>query len=510
MRFLAFLVVVLASCVVGDEGTPGAPPATEPPVEEPPPGMFGVVTEPRHGQVVAGSTATAAIRVAGVHEQADYQVAVQVLDDPRVATSWTTIGSALTTRTPNADGLYAWSVTVGPTLARWPEGGVLRMRVVGESSEQLALLYHDSDDCIATMAPLRNAYLQCSARVKNGMVLVSSSLTPADVVVRSPFLDRRGTSSITETQEYYAATNAPTTLAEFRTRFGFDAPHSTSTFYNAGDLGIGREMHCRAQTGGGVACYVSNYGEFGGDPGSALASTIAGVEAGGTTGSFATVAMVYTPPITAPNAVSFVVYDGAGAIATQAQLDTFGDNMSIPNNCINCHGGARYDAAQNAVIGARFLPFDPSGFEFAPARAGYRDVDQFPRIHELNQLIAQTEPTPAIREMIEGFGTAPSRPALDFVPAGWSATTASRKVYTETVAVACRSCHTSLTGALDFRTAESFESFRTQIADSLCGPSGLAASHDMPSAEVPLRRLWTTPARAYLVDFLDITGACEP
>lgn len=509
MRAIALLVVV-AGCVIGEEGGSESP--TEPPVEEPPPGMFGVVTEPRHGEVVAGSTATAAIRVAGFHEQADYQIDVQVLDDPRVATSWITIGSALTAHAATVDGLYAWSVTVGPTLARWPEGGVLRVRAVGETGEALTLLYHDADDCMATMPgqPLRTVALQCSARVKNGLVLVSPSPTPADMQVRSPFLDRRGSVDVTETQEYYAATDAPTTLAEFRTRFGFAAPHPSSTFYNAGDLGIGREMHCRAQDGGGLACYVSNYGEFGGDPASALAGAIGGVEAGGSSGAFATVAMVYQPPITAPNSVRFVVYDGVGALATQAQLDQFGDNMSIPNNCLNCHGGARYDAAQNAVIGARFLPFDPTGFSFAPQRAGYRDIDQFPRLHELNQLVARTEPTPAISELIAGFGTVPGRPALDFVPAGWNATTAGRKVYTEAVAVACRSCHTSLPGSLDFRSAESFESFRTQIGESLCGPSGLAASHDMPSAEVPLRRLWTSPARAYLVDFLDITGACAP
>jgi hypothetical protein len=65
--------------------------------------------------------------------------------------------------------------------------------------------------------------------------------------------------------------------------------------------------------------------------------------------------MVYDPP-TAPNAVKFMVFNAAGALLTPAQLDTRGDNTSIPNNRINCHGSDGYDAATHSVIGARFPP----------------------------------------------------------------------------------------------------------------------------------------------------------
>jgi hypothetical protein len=257
-------------------------------------------------------------------------------------------------------------------------------------------------------------------------------------------------------------------------------------------------MHCGAQAGGEVACYVSNYGTFGGDRHVALDAAVA------RTGAFATVAMVYRPPATAPNSVQFMVYGANGALANQAQLDQYGDNVSIPNNCLNCHGGARYDATTNSVTGARFLPFDTSAFDFAD-RPGLRDVDQAASFRALDQLVAMTEPTPALRELIDGWATSPQ-----FVAAGWSANIVERKVYTEVVAVACRSCHTSLGGAADFSTAQSFQLVRDSIADSLCGPSGSVTAHDMPSAEIPLRRLWTTSARAYLIDYLDIKGACEP
>ena len=486
MRVVALFGCLLVACVVGEE-SPRVEGGEEPARAE------GIVTAPRHGDVVDGDTRTTTIEVAGVHARPDYRIDVQVLDDPNIATSWITIGTTVTASSSET-GQYAWKLLVAPArevAGRWPAGGIVRVRAIGEGGETLAVMFHDSDE---------------TAPVTNGMILVSPSPTPAEAEVRARFLDRRAAVEVAETIEYYQTIEAPQTLADFKTRYGFDATSVPTTFYNAGDLGIGREMYCGAQAGGGVACYVSNYGTFGGARDIALAAAIDGVEAGGSVGSFATVAMVYQPPASAPNSVRFMVYGANGVLANQAQLDQYGDNVSVPNNCLNCHGGARYDADTNAVIGARFLPFDTSGFEFADL-PGYRAADQAPRIHALNQLVAGTEPTAGIRELIEGFG---AMPANEFVAAGWRSNNVERKVYSEVVAVACRSCHASLGGSFEFTTAESFKNFRASIADSLCGPSGTATAHDMPSAEIPLRRLWTTPARAYLVDYLDITGACEP
>jgi len=486
MRVVALFGCLLVACVVGEE-SPRVEGGEEPARAE------GIVTAPRHGDVVDGDTRTTTIEVAGVHARPDYRIDVQVLDDPNIATSWITIGTTVTASSSET-GQYAWKLLVAPArevAGRWPAGGIVRVRAIGEGGETLAVMFHDSDE---------------TAPVTNGMILVSPSPTPAEAEVRARFLDRRAAVEVAETIEYYQTIEAPQTLADFKTRYGFDATSVPTTFYNAGDLGIGREMYCGAQAGGGVACYVSNYGTFGGARDIALAAAIDGVEAGGSVGSFATVAMVYQPPASAPNSVRFMVYGANGVLANQAQLDQYGDNVSVPNNCLNCHGGARYDADTNAVIGARFLPFDTSGFEFADL-PGYRAADQAPRIHALNQLVAGTEPTAGIRELIEGFG---AMPADEFVAAGWRSNNVERKVYSEVVAVACRSCHASLGGSFEFTTAESFKNFRASIADSLCGPSGTATAHDMPSAEIPLRRLWTTPARAYLVDYLDITGACEP
>ena len=50
-------------------------------------------------------------------------------------------------------------------------------------------------------------------------------------------------------------------LTEFKTIFGFGTG-VTATYDNDGDLGLGREMHCKAYPhplGFGVACYATNY-----------------------------------------------------------------------------------------------------------------------------------------------------------------------------------------------------------------------------------------------------------
>jgi hypothetical protein len=470
------LVCLLPACVVGETSVESEAPPAETSAE-------GIVTAPRHGDVAGGDTRALTFDVAGTHSIADYRIDVQVLDHPNDPASWITIGTTLTASSSET-GQYAWKLLVSPgrdAARRWPAGGVVRLRAVGAGGELLSVMFHDSEE----IAP-----------VTNGMILVSPSPTPAEAPVRARFLDRRSAVDAAETLEYYAAIDAPPTLADFQARF----PMTTATtFYNAGDLGIGREMHCGAQAGGVVACYVSNYGTFGGDRSEALNAAV------GRVGAFATVAMIYQPPASSPNSVRFVVYGANGQLVTEAQLDQYGDNVSIPNNCLNCHGGARYDAEANAVIGARFLPFDTSGFEFADL-PGFRPAEQAANIRALNDLVATTEPTPAIRELIDGFA---ATSAEQFVPAGWSGAV-EREVYKNVVAVACRSCHASLGGSFDFTSAAQFTNVRAAIADSLCGPSGNASAHDMPSAEIPLRRLWTTPARAYLIDYLDIKGACDP
>ena len=66
----------------------------------------------------------------------------------------------------------------------------------------------------------------------------------------NPFLSRKaiGTASNGETTSYYAAISAPATLAAWKAKY-FPASggnnRASANYYNAGDLGFGREMQDR-------------------------------------------------------------------------------------------------------------------------------------------------------------------------------------------------------------------------------------------------------------------------
>jgi hypothetical protein len=470
--------LVLAGCTIGEDAVlPDDPQPVIP---------AGLVTEPALGTVIDGDPSTISLRVAGVYSDAERQLVVQILANPDDLTSWETI--ATTRATEPRDEKFEFSVDVRPVTgardaARWPIGGVLRLRVVDESGYALP---HDPTAPEDTIIAVAN---------------------PAGVPAGWTYLMEKPTGSAAETLEYYAAIGAPPTLADFMARYGFPGDETVTRYYNIGDLGIGREMHCRAtQTpAGGLACYVRNYGTFGGRRDEALALTAAG----GT--PLATVAMVYTPPIDAPNAVSFMVYGADNALVTSAQLDTPGNNTSIPQNCLNCHGGrSRYDAGANAVLGARFLPFDPATFAYA-ARPDLTFAAQEDAFRRLNRLVGNAAPTPAVREVIEGMFPADSSPYDPaFVPAGWNETRSDARVYREAIAPYCRGCHTSFGGGADdpgaLRTAASLRARAADVMTRLCG----AGPQGMPAAEQTTLHFFESSARPLLLQWLGQPGACAP
>jgi hypothetical protein len=454
------------------------------------------MVEPRLGRVITGDPAAATITVAGVAATPGYRIDVQIPN----GSSWTTIASTTTDTTPSATDatMYEWNLTVAPAAldpTRWSPGGMLRVRAVGESGDVLGAIFHDTDDCLAKTDGWRARAVRCGTTLTSGVPLVNVTPVLLDVATRPRFLDQRGDITTTETAVYYQAIAAPTTLAAFRTTFGFAANEITTTYYNAADLGIGRGMHCAPQSNGGLACYVSNYGTFGGDADDALSRAVTGEGAGGT-GAFASVAMVYTPPIDAPNSVQFIVYNAAGSLATSATLDTFGDNTSIPTNCLNCHGAAAtYDPNVHAVTGAHFLPFDAANLGFS-SQPGLTATDQATNLARLNALVANAGATSAIARIAND-------PSV--VPDGWSGSALDRAVYRNVNQVACRGCHATLDGAMTFESAADFRAQSASIAAAIC-----STGRTMPDAEVPFERIWNGPARAYLAAYLELTGPCAP
>jgi hypothetical protein len=463
MRVATTFIVSLFGC---------APGLVESPTDLPPDSTGDRVVAPLHGSIVEGDPLAALIEVAGVYHDDERPLAIQLLANPDDPSSWETVAS-ITATTPIEDG-FSFTTQIRPSGTQWPTGGVLRLRVIDDAGTPLP---HEIDG--DTVIALANS------------------------IGRPPgwlFLVEQPVGSIDETAAYYQAIDAPPTLTEFQTRFGFPGDETVAIYYNAGDLGIGRDMHCRATEGGGLACYVRNFGQFGGDRADAITLTVAG------DAPFATVAMAYTPPIDAPNAVQFMVYGGDGALINRAQLDTRGDNASIPQNCLNCHGGrSSYDAATSTVRGAHFLPFDPAAFDYAD-RPDLTLAAQEGAFRRLDELVLTAAPTPAVTEWVDGMfpADAPYDPA--FVPAGWNASPRDARVYREVVAPFCRGCHTTFNDAGAFTTAEQFRANGALIVNKVCtpGPRG------MPAAEITTNGFYASNARALLLTWLDRPGACAP
>lgn len=541
-----FVTLIAPACIVGEpplfeSADAGADDQAEPPSvpDAAVTATFGVLLSPRHGEVVDEPTGGATFDFRGFHDQPGYQIEIQTLADPRDLGSWTTIATATSDDSPDteggADAPYAWATTAAPGDDLFPEGGLVRFRAVGEDGGVLASFFHDSDECLEDSgAGSWKARAAACGGVMPYLAVVSPSPAPIPRRVdeddiddrdRPLFLIEKGIGSAAETRAYYETIDAPATVAEFRDRYNLDDPSAPSaTFYNAGDLAAGREIRCAtfdAARGVGVACYSSNYGEFGGDADEALELAIAGTESGVSQGAFATVSMVYQPPITAPNSVQFIVYGPDGTLLDEAALDQFGDNDSIPHNCLNCHGSdSSYDPATNSVTKARFLPFDPAQFEFAN-EPGYRLDDQQEQLRRLNQLILAAGPTLGVREYVEGMyggriAQAGTEIDLEYVPEGWQQSPRDRAVYRNVIEPYCRACHATREEVpgereiLDFTTAQSLRAASAKIGEVVCGPSGEPGAHSMPNAEAVLRRFWASPARAYLAEMTHMTGRCEP
>lgn len=261
------------------------------------------------------------------------------------------------------------------------------------------------------------------------------------------------------------------TLNHFKRRY-FDIPAKcrvrlpgddrfdvSALYFNKGDLGLGRWMHCTKSSGivsgcfNETACYVENraatdrngrlrFGDFIGSGPLLLGSRL-----------FATVAMVSrgNMPVDAPNKVFFVVYDNAAnrdnpPLAFRAPLDTKGYNTFIPGNCLVCHGSGgsfqggfttdpRRATPTQRVTQAYFLPFDLKSFlYYSPASgiAGVSRGEQETQFKLLNQFVFLTDigQNHDAKELISGWygGEGFPRDTFDdnFVPEGWSQSDSSR------------------------------------------------------------------------------------
>jgi hypothetical protein len=515
----------------------------------------GCMMGPHDGQIT-GSAYGTALSFNGVYDSPNIPINLQVLDHPDSAPVWKTFATALTSTTPShypssdPNPYYQWGITATPAgndpigQERWPSGGLVRIRAVADDPQGHGSFFvldvsdEDADSCFGAH-PNDNwaaLVLDCGKDPSYGAAVADDSVTPADVFAGHPasaipkFLTRKQyalPSNQTQDQNafaYYAKVGMPSTLHDFQVKFGFlDGTGSpvAASYYNYGDLGIGRRMNCAVKNGT-TACYVSNLAPtdgsghivFGDENDSLNLVTNPAAT------PFATVAMTFTPPITAADSVKFVVYDPAGNWQGHAQLDSLGANQEVPGNCLSCHGGsATFNASTLSVsAGAHLLPFDVFNSLHFSGASGYTLGAQSEAMRLLNVMVMNAGATPAISAFVKGLykGTPTvANTAADpsWAPAEWSDTPAHAKLYSSVVAPYCRTCHmsnaitsTNSATALDFSTFNGFGGFAALINADVCATGG----HVMPHAEQTLRNFWDSPARAHLTGTLGLYTSCNP
>jgi hypothetical protein len=370
--------------------------------------------------------------------------------------------------------------------------------------------------------------------------MVDASPSPDDNVTKPLYLDKP--MGVTADPNYYttlpAGMEIPTTLTAFNSQYSIlaGAGAATASYYNRGDLGIGRKMTCArgSWTSNGVnytgtVCKVANYTttDANGVPtgfGDSLAAF--NLMRNSPNSPFATVVMVWKDGSVA--APSFGVYDKNGNRSTQAKLDLVGHNIAVPNNCATCHGGSgdSVSGGVHKLVDAAFLPFDPAAFDFDASPFDYASqAEQFRKLNLIAQQTntAQNSASPGtvnygIDDFINGtyhnaVGTTGTPADLSFVTAGWSKTPTQAKIYKEVVAPFCRGCHISQKtsrGGYDFLSADTVDSLRALYLLDVC------KTKIMPHSQQSMKQFWKTAARAQLLGYLGrhetdkVTELCGP
>jgi hypothetical protein len=276
---------------------------------------------------------------------------------------------------------------------------------------------------------------------------------------------------------------------------GFDKNGGGGTraaYLNDNDLGFGRDMHCLEKPTGDVACYVTNYGDFHQNAGSATLAWQADRNQ-----ALATVAMEYSTMEGAEGVgkiVKFYVFNGGnanGARRLSVPLDANGEKY-VPGLCVVCHGGTYAPDSSSTInpadadLGSSFREFDLATFKY-PTEAP-RSLQE-PSFKRLNEIVTDTKPAAAISDLIHGWYASGDTQNNDFVPLEWKGD-AQVKLYKDVVARSCRTCHVALESSysnsvMSWASYNQFQAEKGRIQSFVCGRNKF-----MPHAFVTFSNFW--------------------
>lgn len=294
------------------------------------------------------------------------------------------------------------------------------------------------------------------------------------------------------------------TLDDFLSAHQFDEATALNAKYmNGMDLGFGRNMYIWKRSNGDVVSFVKNHGDNSpGMPGTSVpeaidsdAEEIIGNAVSGDN-LLATVAMKY---VASEQKTIFFAYDASGNRVNQVDLDGRGAKY-LPGVCNVCHGGyPRPLDDQGNYPGegdtdASFLPWDPDNFDFH-TQAGLTRADQENVFWQMNQLLKDTNPKPAVSEMLDKWYVGDSETFNGYAtPDGW---TSNSSLYHGVVARYCRGCHLTRNDLYDFNDEADFAALKSRI-ESLVFSNRL-----MPMARRTFDVFWTTMAPWRLQNYVN-------
>jgi hypothetical protein len=361
-----------------------------------------------------------------------------------------------------------------------------------------------------TLKKLNPPVLQGTDEFLQGFSFQSSNLTEFSAVVVAAI-----ESGATDYYMYADARNLRNSFTKFKDKNRFGQPlaagevEQDAQYANSGDLGFGRDMHCRRNVASDgqfdYACYVTNFGQ----PPLFLPDQQDADDTADPNKADATVAMEFSRvenPLSDPNeffnndrAVKFYVYDTKKPDDTtrivKADLDGHGARP-VPQLCMVCHGGnlasvaadpqnptgpkkgAFADRTDIVSMHSNFLPFDLHLFSYPAAKSKLSQQTAFKKLNtDIVRGVSAANPNnsgTAIVEVIDiAFYPGGSATQKEFdVIAGWdpgNVNSNTHKLYQNVIARACRTCHIARPfNAPSFSTKGDFDMLIGSIQDKAC------------------------------------------
>ena len=253
--------------------------------------------------------------------------------------------------------------------------------------------------------------------------------------------------------------NLRTTYADWLAVNGFAAQGQTpgpneveATYFNNGDLRLGREMHCIEHDTGNIACATINYGS----PGSIDLAESSLQEAIDKLSPLAAVTMEFNPS-DLENTVNFAAYNLQSDEQERIeylQLDNE-HAKSVPGVCLDCHSG-EFNPETNSVADSTFLPFDIETFKFQE-KGEFSEAALSENLRKLNAMVKRVNENvgnTTIPTLIDGWYGDPDQIGAifdkSFIPEAFVANRDDRIFYKEVLQKFCLNCHTAIqTPAMD-------------------------------------------------------------